>query len=44
MAIPYVFYYYSSVLELEIRDVDTSGSYFILQDCFLAILAFCFFI
>ena len=34
MAIPCDFYYYSSVGELEIKDGDTSGSCFIVQDCF----------
>ena len=28
------FYYYTSVVEHEIRDNDTSGSSFIVQDCF----------
>lgn len=33
MSIPCNFYYYCSVVELEIRDGDTSGSSFIVQDC-----------
>lgn len=41
MPIPCSFYYYSSVVELEIKDGDTSGSFFIIQDCFS--YPFCFF-
>jgi hypothetical protein len=33
MPIPCVFYYYSSVVELEIQGDDTSKSSFIVQDC-----------
>lgn len=29
-----VFYYYNSIVDLEIRDGDTSRSSFIVQDCF----------
>ena len=34
MLIPWCFYYYSSVVGLEIRNGDASGSSFIVQDCF----------
>ena len=34
MPIPSCFYYCSSIIELDIRDGDASGSSFIVQDCF----------
>ena len=34
MPIPCNFYYGSSVVQLKIRDTDTSESFFILQECF----------
>ena len=34
MPIPSCFYYYSSIVELEVRDAENSGSSFIVQDCF----------
>jgi hypothetical protein len=35
MPIPCSFYYYFSVVQLKIRDSDTSSSSFIVQDCFI---------
>ena len=34
MLIPSCFHYYSSIIELDIRDGDASRSSFIVQDCF----------
>ena len=34
MVIPCDFYYYNSIVELEVRDGDTSGISLIVQDCF----------
>ena len=34
MPIPSCFHYCSSVIELDVRDGDASGSSFIVQDCF----------
>jgi hypothetical protein len=34
ISIPCSFYYYCSVIQLEVRDVDTSRSSFVVQDCF----------
>ena len=34
VAVPYYFYYYSSVIEVEIWGGDTSSNSFIIQDCF----------
>ena len=46
MQIPFGFYYYTSVVQLEIRNGDISSSSFIVRDCFEAILflllLFCF--
>ena len=43
MPIPSCFHYYSSIVELEIRDGDTSGSSFTVQDCF-SYPVFCLFV
>lgn len=37
-----LFYCYTTVVQLEIKDGDTLCSSFIIQDFFLAILGFCF--